>query len=136
VEVIVGVVHEPVFGPLLMFGSGGVAVDLFGDRAFRALPLTDVDAHDLVRSIRGTPLLFGYRGAPPVDVAGLEELLLRVARLAEDVHELAEMDLNPVIISPSGVSIVDARLRIAAWEANSMLGVRRLPPSADTPLHV
>ncbi|MEA2669903.1 MAG: hypothetical protein QOG45_123 [Chloroflexota bacterium] len=125
VETIVGVVHDPVFGPLLMFGSGGVT----GDRAFRALPLTDLDARELVRSIRGAPLLFGYRGAPPVDVAALEQLLLRIARLAEDVHELAEVDLNPVIVSPGGVSIVDVRLRLVPAAPHPELTVRRLRPT-------
>jgi acyl-CoA synthetase (NDP forming)/GNAT superfamily N-acetyltransferase len=128
VETIVGVVHDPVFGPLLMFGSGGVAVEVLGDRAFRALPLTDLDARELVRSIRGAPLLFGHRGAPPVDVAALEQLLLRVARLAEDVHELAEMELSPVIVSPGGVSIVDVRLRLVPVVPHPELTVRRLRP--------
>jgi acyl-CoA synthetase (NDP forming) len=108
-----------------MFGSGGVT----GDRAFRALPLTDLDARELVRSIRGAPLLFGYRGAPPVDVAALEQLLLRIARLAEDVHELAEVDLNPVIVSPGGVSIVDVRLRLVPAAPHPELTVRRLRPT-------
>jgi acyl-CoA synthetase (NDP forming) len=111
-----------------MFGSGGVAVEVLGDRAFRALPLTDLDARELVRSIRGAPLLFGHRGAPPVDVAALEQLLLRVARLAEDVHELAEMELSPVIVSPGGVSIVDVRLRLVPAVPHPELTVRRLRP--------
>jgi acyl-CoA synthetase (NDP forming) len=118
-----------------MFGSGGVAVELLGDRAFRSLPLTDVDARELVRSIRGAPLLFGYRGAPPVDVAALEELLLRVARLAEDVPEIAAVDLNPVIVSPGGVSIVDVRLRLVPFTPHPELTVRRLRP-APAPLAV
>jgi acetyl coenzyme A synthetase (ADP forming)-like protein len=126
VEAIVGVVHDPVFGPLLMFGSGGVAVELFGDRAFRSLPLTDVDARELVRSIRAAPLLFGHRGAQPVDVPALEELLLRVARLAEDVPEIAEMDLNPLIVSPRGVSVVDLRVRLSPVTPHPELTVRRL----------
>lgn len=128
VEMIVGVVHDPVFGPLLMLGSGGIAVELLGDRAVRALPLTDVDARGIVRALRGAPLLFGYRGAPGVDVTGLEELLLRVGRLAEEVHELAEMDLNPVIVSPGGVGIVDVRIRLVPRRAHGELAVRRLRP--------
>jgi acyl-CoA synthetase (NDP forming)/GNAT superfamily N-acetyltransferase len=129
VEIIVGVVLDPVFGPLLMVGSGGAAVEAPGDRAFRALPLTDLDARELVRSIcGGAPLLPGHRGAPPVDVAALEQLLLRVARLAEDVHELAEMELNPVIVSPGGVSIVDVRLRLVPAVPHPELSVRRLRP--------
>jgi acyl-CoA synthetase (NDP forming) len=128
VEVIIGLAHDPVFGPLLMFGSGGVGVELFGDRAFRALPLSQLDARELVRSIRGAPLLLGHRGSAPVDVAALEDALLRVARLAEDVHEVAEMDLNPVIVSTGGIAIVDARVRITPVEARADLAVRRLRP--------
>ena len=111
-ETIVGVVQDPSFGPLVMFGLGGVATELLGDRAFRILPLTDVDAADLVRSIRGAPLLLGYRGAPPADVPALEALLLRVGRLADDVPELAELDLNPVIVSTEGALAVDVKLRL------------------------
>jgi acyl-CoA synthetase (NDP forming) len=113
VETIAGVVLDPLFGPLVMFGLGGVATELLRDRSFRILPLTDADAADLVRSLRSSPLLFGYRGAPPVDVGTLEEVLLRIARLAGTVPEVAELDLNPVIVSPHGVDIVDARVRVA-----------------------
>jgi acyl-CoA synthetase (NDP forming) len=113
VETIVGVVHDPSFGPLVMFGTGGVVVELFGDRSFRILPLTDLDAAELVRSVRGSPLLFGYRGSAEVDVAALEDLLLRVGQLAEDIPEVAEMDLNPVIVWPGGALAVDAKVRLA-----------------------
>ena len=113
VETIVGVVHDPSFGPLVMFGTGGTAVELFGDRSFRILPLTDLDVAELVRSVRGSPLLFGYRGSPEVDVAALQDLLLRVGRLAEDIPEIAEMDLNPVIAWPGGAVAVDAKVRLA-----------------------
>jgi acetyl coenzyme A synthetase (ADP forming)-like protein len=126
VETIVGAVQDPAFGPLVLFGSGGTAVELFADRALRVLPLTDVDAAELVRSIRGAPLLFGYRGAPPTDVAALEDLLLRVARLVDDVPELAEMDLNPVIVSPSGAIAVDVRMRVAPRRSAPDLMVRQL----------
>jgi acyl-CoA synthetase (NDP forming) len=113
VETIAGVVLDPLFGPLVMFGMGGVATELLRDRAFRILPLTDSDAAELVRSLRASPLLFGYRGAPPVAVGALEDVLQRVARLAAVVHEVAELDFNPVIVSPAGVEIVDARVRVA-----------------------
>ncbi len=111
VETIVGLIHDASFGPLVIFGTGGTSVELFGDRSLRVLPITDVDATELVRSLRSSPLLFGYRGAPAVDVTSLEGLLVRVGRLAEDIPEIAEMDLNPVIVSPSGVIAVDAKLR-------------------------
>ncbi len=113
VETIAGVVLDPLFGPLVMFGLGGVTTELLRDRAFRVLPLTDADASELVRSLRSAPLLFGYRGMPPVDVAALEDLLHRVARLAATVHEVAELDFNPVIASAGGVAVVDARVRVA-----------------------
>ena len=112
VETIVGVVLDPLFGPLVMFGMGGVAVELLRDRAFRILPLTDADAGELVRSLRASPLLFGYRGSPPVAVDALEDVLQRVARLAAVVPELAELDFNPVIVSPEGAEVVDSRVRI------------------------
>ena len=126
VETIVGLVDDHSFGPLIMFGSGGTAVELFADRDFRVLPLTDVDAHELVRSVRGSRLLLGYRGSQPVDVDALEQLLLRVATLAEDLPELAEMDLNPVVCGPWGVSPVDIRVRVAPSPGRPDQTVRRL----------
>ena len=83
-----------------------------GDHAFRILPLTDRDAAELVRSLRSSPLLFGYRGTPVGDVRALEDLLQRVARLAGLIPELAELDLNPVLVSPEGVAVVDAAIRL------------------------
>ncbi len=111
-ETIVGVVQDRSFGPLLMFGSGGVDVEVFGDRAFRALPLTDLDAAELVRAPKGSARLFGYRGSEPVNVAALEQLLMKVGRLAEDLPEVSEMDLNPVIATAVGAVVVDAKIRI------------------------
>jgi acetyl coenzyme A synthetase (ADP forming)-like protein len=126
VETIAGVVTDPSFGPVIMFGSGGTAVELFEDRVFRILPLTDTDAHEMVRAIRGAPLLLGHRGAPKCDVAALEDALLRVARLAEDVPQLTEMDLNPLIASPEGVAAVDVRVRLGPWRRHPENEIRRL----------
>ncbi|HEV3273760.1 MAG TPA: GNAT family N-acetyltransferase [Candidatus Dormibacteraeota bacterium] len=126
VELIAGVISDPLFGPVVMFGSGGTAVELFGDRVLRILPLTDQDAHEMVRSIRGAPLLFGHRGAPACDVAAVEDVLLRVARLADAVPQVAEMDLNPLIASPSGAVAVDVRIRLAPWRRHAETEVRRL----------
>ena len=126
VETIVGVVQDRSFGPLVMFGMGGIATDLLGDRAFRILPLTDVDAAELVRSVRGAPLLFGYRGAAPADVAALEDVLLRVGRLVDEVPEVAEMDLNPVIVGPDGATVVDVKVRLVACVPHPEQAVRRL----------
>lgn len=112
-ETIVGMVHHELFGPLLMFGMGGTATELLGDRSFRILPVTDVDAAELVRSLRTSPLLFGYRGSPALDVDGVEDVLQRIARLASHMPELAELDINPLIVSPNDVVAVDARARLA-----------------------
>jgi acyl-CoA synthetase (NDP forming) len=119
VETIVGVVHHPLFGVLLMFGMGGIATELLDDRSFRILPVTDLDASELVRSLRASPLLFGYRGTPPVAVTALEDVLQRVARLAAEIPSLAELDINPLIVSATGVVAVDARARVAPIEGES-----------------
>jgi acyl-CoA synthetase (NDP forming)/GNAT superfamily N-acetyltransferase len=100
VACVVEIVDDPSFGGLVSFGLGGVATDLLGDRAFRTLPLTDLDAAELVREPRAWPLLDGYRGSEPADVAALEELLLRVARLADDLPEVLSLSLEPVIVGP------------------------------------
>jgi acyl-CoA synthetase (NDP forming)/RimJ/RimL family protein N-acetyltransferase len=111
-EVIIGVVQEPVFGPLVVFGLGGVATDVLGDRSARLTPLTDTDAAALIRSVRAAPLLLGHRGAPPADLAALQDILLRISRLADDLPQVAELDLNPVIARPDGAHVVDARIRL------------------------
>jgi acetyl coenzyme A synthetase (ADP forming)-like protein len=126
VETIVGVTHDPSFGPLVLFGMGGTMAELLGDRALRILPLTDVDATELVHSLGGAPLLFGYRGRPAVDVAALEDVLLRIGRLAEDVPEVAEMDLDPVIVSKRGAIAVDVKVRVAPPAATNPADLRRL----------
>jgi len=116
VEVLVGVVHEPVFGPLVVFGLGGVATDVLGDHVARLTPLTDVDAEEMIRGIRAAPLLYGHRGSPPVDVSALEDVLLRVSRLADEVPEIAELDLNPVLARAGDACPVDARIRLVPAE--------------------
>jgi acyl-CoA synthetase (NDP forming) len=113
VELLVGVVQEPVFGPLVVFGIGGVATEVLGDYTARLTPLTDTDADDLIHGVHAAPLLLGHRGTPPVDMAALADVLLRVSRLADDLPEIAELDLNPVIATPSGVHAVDARIRLS-----------------------
>lgn len=126
VETIIGVIQDPLLGPLVMFGLGGVATELLADRAFRILPLTDADAAELVRSLRSSPPLFGYREAPPVDIDALEQILQRIGRLAGLVPEVAELDLNPVIASPRGVTVVEARIRVAPATARPSDDIRRL----------
>jgi acyl-CoA synthetase (NDP forming) len=114
VETIIGVADDPLFGPLVAFGLGGVHVEILGDVRFRLAPLTDRDADELLREIRGLRLLQGYRGHPPADLDALRELLLRVSRLAIEIPEIAELDLNPVMaMAPGhGCRIVDARIRV------------------------
>ena len=113
VELLVGSVQDPVFGPLIALSPGGTLAELIGDAAFRLTPLTDLDADELVRIGKAGKLLAGFRGAPPADLSAVVDLLLRVSQLAEDFPELAELDLNPVIAGPDGCVIVDARVRIA-----------------------
>jgi acetyl coenzyme A synthetase (ADP forming)-like protein len=113
VELLAGVVQDPVFGPLVAFGPGGVLAELIGDAAFRLAPLTDVDAQELVREGKAGRLVAGFRGAPAADEAALVDLLHRLSRLADDLPELAELDLNPVVALPTGCVAVDARARIA-----------------------
>ena len=102
VETIVGIAHDPLFGPLVAFGIGGINVEVFGDVRFRIAPLTDHDADDLLHEIRGLPLLKGHRGHAPADMDALRDVLLRVSRLAEEVPEISELDLNPVIALAPG----------------------------------
>ena len=125
-EVIIGVVQEPVFGPLVVFGLGGVATDVLDDHAARLAPLTTTDADDLIHSIRAAPLLLGHRGQPPADVAALRGALLRISQLAGDLPQVAEMDLNPVIARPNGVIAVNARIRVTSHGAADPF-LRQLP---------
>jgi acyl-CoA synthetase (NDP forming) len=125
-ELVAGVVHDPLFGSLLMLGLGGVHTDLFADRALRPLPVTDTDAASMWRSLKAAPLLTGYRGAPAVDTAAVEDLLLRLGRLAEELPEVAELDLNPVFAGPDGVVAVDVKLRLTPVDAEPDPAVRSL----------
>ncbi len=114
VEVMCGVTHDPLFGPVVAFGLGGIHVEVLADVGFRVAPLTDRDAAGLVRGVRGFRLLEGYRGHPAADVAALEDVLLRLSRLAEEVPEIGEIDLNPVFAFPpgQGCRVADARVRV------------------------
>lgn len=114
VEVMIGVTDDALFGPLIAFGLGGIHVEILGDVQFRITPLTNFDAADMIRKIKGYRLLTGYRGHPSADLEALEETLLRVSRLVEEVPEISELDLNPIFALPPGhgCRIVDARIRI------------------------
>jgi acyl-CoA synthetase (NDP forming) len=114
VEVMVGMTRDPLFGPVIAFGLGGIHVEVLGDIQFRVAPLTDRDATEMVQGIKGYRLLEGYRGQPAVDLKAIEEVLLRVSHLAETIPEISELDLNPIFALPEGqgCKIADARIRI------------------------
>jgi acetyl coenzyme A synthetase (ADP forming)-like protein len=124
VEMIVGVVQDAQFGPVLACGAGGVLVELLRDVSVRLTPLTRQDAVEMVESLRTRPLLSGYRGSPARDVPALVEVILRVGMLVEDLPQIQELDLNPVLVHEQGASIVDARVRIAPAQPTPMLGAR------------
>ena len=104
------------FGPLIVFGLGGSATNVLADHAARLAPLTTTDADALISSVRAAPLLRGYPGTPPADLDALRDLLLRVSRLAEDLPEITELDLNPVIVCSDGTHIADARIKVMPYE--------------------
>jgi acyl-CoA synthetase (NDP forming) len=125
VEMLVGVVNDPQFGPTVACGAGGTLVELLKDVSVRLSPLTRRDAVNMLRELRSFPLLEGYRGAPPCDIYALEDILVRISALAEDHPQLAEMDCNPVIVSAFGAVVVDARVRVAQAPPRRPLGARR-----------
>ena len=112
-EIMIGIAQEPVFGPVITFGTGGPDAGALANRAARLVPLTDADADELIRSIRTPPLLPGHDAAEPAGLAALPDILLRVSRLADDLPEIAELDLNPVTVRPDGMAIEQARIRLA-----------------------
>jgi acyl-CoA synthetase (NDP forming) len=126
VEVIVGITHDPSFGPLVLFGLGGVTAELLADRALRLVPVTDEDARQLVRSLRGSQLFFGYRGRAAVDVDALEDLILRVGALADEIPEITELDLNPVVASANGALAIDVKIRVAPSAVRVPVDMRRM----------
>jgi acetyl coenzyme A synthetase (ADP forming)-like protein len=116
VELMIGVTEDPSFGPLIGFGLGGIHVEVLGDVSFRVMPLSDKDAREMIREIRGYKLLEGYRGHPAADVASIEEVLLRVSRMVDELPEIRELDLNPVFAfaPPQGCRVADVRIRVQA----------------------
>ena len=124
-EIILGVLQEATFGPVVLFGTGGTTAELWGDTAHALVPVSSDRAATLVREPRGSALLFGYRGSEPSDVDALEDLVLRLSTLAAEHPTIAELDLNPVIVGASGYAIVDARCRVALSKPRE-LEVRRL----------
>jgi acyl-CoA synthetase (NDP forming) len=124
VEMLVGVVQDQHFGPVLACGAGGTATELLKDVAVRITPITPGEAGRMVRTLKTFPLLDGYRGAEPADVAALENVILRVSALVEAHPEVVEMDLNPLIAHPQGVVAVDARIRLEPGSPRPPLGAR------------
>lgn len=118
IEVIVGVVRDPTYGPVMMFGLGGVLVEVLRDVVFRALPLTKIDAGAMLDEIKAKALLDGIRGAPPVDREALVHLMLCVSDLVTAAPMIEELDLNPVLVYPDGVTVVDARMVVAHEQVN------------------
>lgn len=119
--------EDPLFGPVVEFGVGGPPTELLGDVARRIPPLREGDVADLVRSIRAAPLLFGHRGAEPVDTDALEDVLSRVSVLADELPEVAELELNPVVVSPKGAAVLNAHVRLARPIVRADSDRRRLP---------
>jgi len=127
---LVGVVHDPLFGPLVAVGAGGTAVELLKDVEVRITPITDLDASEMIRSLQTFPLLDGYAGAPRADLSALEDVLLRVGTLVENHPEIAEMDCNPVTVTPRGALVVDARVRVESHRP--VLPIAARPGPAQT----
>ena len=111
-ELLAGIVQDPVFGPLVAFGPGGVLAELIGSANFALAPITDVDAGELIGTGKAAKLVDGWRGAPAADRGALTDLLHRLSRLAVDLPEVSELDLNPVLARQDGCVAVDARIRI------------------------
>jgi acyl-CoA synthetase (NDP forming) len=120
------VTHDPLFGPLIACGAGGVMVELTRDVSVRITPLTDLDARQMLRALKTWPLFEGYRGLPALDAAATEDLLLRVSAMVDDLPHISELDLNPVLVSETGKGclVLDARIRLARPKPPKPRGAR------------
>jgi acyl-CoA synthetase (NDP forming)/ribosomal protein S18 acetylase RimI-like enzyme len=125
---VIGLQDDPSFGTLVSFGLSGLISTLLGDRAYRAVPLTDVDAATLIQEPKSAPLLTGYRGDEPADLAALQDIVLRVAALAEDNPEVRSLSLDPILASPEGAFVANARIMLGAPPSRPDTGPRRLRP--------
>jgi len=124
VEMIVGVVHDPQFGPVIACGAGGVLVELLRDVSVRLTPLNAEDAEEMVQSLKTYPLLTGFRGQPAHDAAALQDALLRVSALVEDLPQIVELDCNPIMVLRRGAAVIDARVRVAPYEPPPLAAAR------------
>ncbi|WML67727.1 MAG: GNAT family N-acetyltransferase [Methanoregula sp. SKADARSKE-2] len=129
IEVMIGVTEDPIFGPLIAFGLGGIHVDIMKDVVFRVTPLTDHDASTMIREIRGFKLLEGFRSYPPADIKSLEEILLRISLMIEEIPEIKELDLNPIsAMAPGqGCVILDARIRVEPFSEEQPIRYKAVP---------
>lgn len=109
-EVIVGATKDPQFGPALMFGLGGIFVEVLKDVTFRIAPITEEDAREMITEVKAYPILKGYRGQPPVDIEAIVKILLNTSKLVMEHQEIKELDLNPIIVYAKGAKTVDARI--------------------------
>jgi len=125
IEMLVGVVHDPQFGPVVACGAGGVQVELLRDVSVRLTPLSIEDASEMIQELKTYPLLTGFRGSAAADLGALKEGLLRVSAMVEDLPQIAELDCNPFVVHETGAAILDARIRVAAVELPRLVGVRR-----------
>jgi acyl-CoA synthetase (NDP forming)/RimJ/RimL family protein N-acetyltransferase len=126
VPVTVRAAEDALFGPVVSFGVAGVTTELLGDRSYRIPPLTDVDAAEMIREVKAAPLLLGYRGGVRADLDAIADLLHRVSKLAEDLPEIADLDLDPVLVANQGLTVVNAAARIAPTDTRSDWYTRRL----------
>ncbi|HEX5997638.1 MAG TPA: bifunctional GNAT family N-acetyltransferase/acetate--CoA ligase family protein [Jiangellales bacterium] len=126
VPVVIRAEEDQLFGPVVSFGLSGVPTDLLGDRAYRIPPLTDVDAHEMVREIKAAPLLLGYRGGAVADLAAIEDLLHRVSRLTDDLPEVVDLELTPILVAPKGYSVLNGSGTVAPPGGRSDWYTRRL----------
>jgi len=110
VEVIVGMSKDPQFGPVLMFGLGGILVEVLKDVSFRIVPVTERDAREMIREIKGYPILEGYRGQKPASIPALEKLIVKVSKFVEENPQIKELDLNPIFAYPDKAVAIDARI--------------------------
>jgi len=125
VEMILGVIHDPQFGPVVACGAGGTQVELLRDVAVRLTPISQPEASEMIRNLKTYPLLDGFRGGKRFDVGALEDALLRVSALVDDIPQIAELDCNPFVVTEQGGEILDARVRVATIEPRPLIGVRR-----------
>jgi len=125
IEMLVGVVHDRQFGPVVACGAGGVQVELLKDVSVRLTPLSNEDASEMIRELKTYPLLTGFRGSVPGDVTALEDGLLRVSAMVEDIPQIAELDCNPFVVHEAGATILDARIRVTSVAPRPLVGVRR-----------